>query len=161
MTDNYTSEDLQKSRMKIRFKKLHEDGEDPRQNAELPSYAKDGDAGLDLKATSIIFEDDERIFFGTGLAVEIPRGFEGQVRPRSNISKTNLILANSPGTVDSGYRGEIQVRFQKLRQDGPTYSVGDKVAQLLIKPVPHINPEWAGELSDSERGDTGFGSSGN
>ena len=93
--------------MKVRIKKLSE-------LAVVPSYAKDGDAGMDLIATSIISDTPTQITYGLGVALEIPKGFVGLVFPRSSIRKTGLQLSNSVGVIDSGYRGELQATFNKL-----------------------------------------------
>ena len=137
--------------MKVRIKKLNE-------NAVIPSYAKDGDAGMDLVATRIINERLDSITYGTDIALEIPEGFVGLVFPRSSIRKTDLILSNSVGVIDSGYRGEIQATFK--RSGVYAYAVGDRIAQIMIIPHPDIEFEEADELSDTERGDGGFGSTG-
>ena len=149
--------------LNVKFKKLHPD-------AVIPSYAQPGDAGLDLTAISENFKPSgeyERkgyhyIEYGTGLSVEIPEGYVGFLFPRSSISKTSLILANSIGVVDSGYRGEIMLRFKctDLRT-GKVYEVGDRIGQLIIMPYPKINIIEAEELSETERNTGGFGSSGN
>ena len=137
--------------MKVRIKKLNE-------NAVIPSYAKDGDAGMDLVATSIISETITDVTYGTGLAMEIRDGFVGLVFPRSSIRKTDLILSNSVGVIDSGYRGEIQATFK--RSGVYKYAVGDRIAQIIIIPYPQIEFDEVDELSDSERGEGGFGSTG-
>ena len=137
--------------MKVRIKKLKE-------NAVIPTYAKDGDAGMDLVATRIINERLDSITYGTDIALEIPEGFVGLVFPRSSIRKTDLILSNSVGVIDSGYRGEIQATFK--RSGVYAYAVGDRGAQIMIIPHPPIEFEEADELSDTERGDGGFGSTG-
>ncbi len=151
--------------MKVKFKKLHE-------SAVLPAYAKPGDAGLDLVATSAQSVSDAEagyyyIEYGTGLAAEIPGGYVGLLYPRSSISKTGLIQANAVGVVDSGYRGEIKLRykvdngiFTELGDKMATFSVGDKIAQLVIVPYPTIEPEFVEELGETERGAGGFGSTG-
>lgn len=157
--------------MKVKFKKLHED-------AVLPSYAKPGDAGMDITATSdgnvVLSEDNDNawyyIEYKTGLSVEIPTGYVGLMFPRSSISKCSLVLANSVAVVDSGYRGEICFRFkidaglvdQAYKNVGGTarYKKGDRIGQLVVLPYPTIEPEVADELSDSERGSGGFGSTG-
>lgn len=157
--------------MKVKIKKL-------RDEAVIPSYAKFGDAGMDLTAISVQ-EDDNFIQYGTGLSIEIPEGYVGLIFPRSSISKTKLIQANSVGIIDSGYRGELLVRFKRvfgdyrLRKDGVIsicekdmvnrkfyFEVGERIAQLMILPYPQIEFEVTDELSSSERGDGGFGSSG-
>jgi dUTP pyrophosphatase len=128
----------------------------------IPSYAKDGDAGLDLIATSIKVVDNKEfgyIEYGTGLQLEIPYGYVGLIYPRSSISNTGLILSNGVGVIDSGYRGEIKVRFKYIK-DTKTYSVGEKIAQLIIIPYPKIEFEKVDELSETDRGDNGFGSTG-
>jgi len=131
--------------------------------AQIPSYAKDGDAGMDLIATSVISETDTQITYGLGVALEIPKGFVGLVFPRSSIRKTRLQLSNSVGVIDSGYRGELQATFNKINNNSVSendYKVGDRVAQIMIIPHPPIEFEEADELSDTERGEGGFGSTG-
>jgi dUTP pyrophosphatase len=144
--------------MKVNIKKLHPD-------AVIPTYAKVGDAGMDLTITSIISETTTDVTYGFGIALEIPFGFVGLVVPRSSVRKYDLALTNSVGVIDSGYRGELQATFKKtswLKQDSSTkYNVGDKGAQIMIIPHPTIEFEEADELSDTERGDGGFGSTGN
>jgi dUTP pyrophosphatase len=143
--------------MKVRIKKLHE-------AAIVPKYSKPGDAGLDLTAVSVSFEKNY-VSYKTGLAVEIPEGFVGLLFPRSSNSKMDLILTNSVGVIDSGYRGEIEFRY-KLVGNGSTpsivgtYDTGDRIGQLIILPYPQIELEEVSELSSTERGDGGFGSSG-
>jgi dUTP pyrophosphatase len=142
--------------MKVRIKRLNE-------NAVIPSYAKDGDAGMDLVATSIISTTSTQITYGIGLALEIPKGFVGLIFPRSSVRKTRLMLSNCVGVVDSGYRGELQATFNKVNQNSMAendYKVGDRIAQIMIIPHPDIQFEEADELSDTERGDGGFGSTG-
>ena len=153
--------------MKVKIKKLNP-------KAIIPSYAKEGDAGMDLVATSIISDTPEQITYGLGIALEIPEGFVGLVFPRSSIRKTGLQLSNSVGVIDSGYRGELQATFNKVFggeamydemkvneiQPNDFYKVGDRVAQIMIIPHPPIEFEEADELSDTERGDGGFGSTG-
>jgi dUTP pyrophosphatase len=142
--------------MKVRIKKLNE-------NAVIPSYAKDGDAGMDLVATSIISNTSTQITYGIGLALEIPKGFVGLIFPRSSVRKTRLMLSNCVGVVDSGYRGELQATFNKINNDSVSendYTVGDRIAQIMIIPHPDVQFEEADELSDTERGEGGFGSTG-
>jgi len=136
--------------LNIRFKKLHPD-------AVPPCYAKDGDAGLDLTAISKSI-NDTFIEYGTGIALEIPYGYVGLVFPRSSVSKLeDFYLKNSVGVIDSGYRGEIKLRFNKSNE---SYKAGDKVGQLIIVPYPKIKLQEVSELSSSERGSGGFGSTG-
>lgn len=141
--------------MLVKIKKLQE-------NAVIPSYSKIGDAGLDLTATSISYNNGLFLEYGTGLAIEIPEGFGGFIFPRSSISNYNLTLCNSVGVIDSNFRGEIKLRFktpynaQRYRE----YNIGDRIGQLVILPVPKIEFELTEELKDSTRGSLGFGSSG-
>jgi dUTP pyrophosphatase len=140
--------------MEVRIKRL-------KPNAVIPTYAKEGDAGMDLVATGIIKDTPEQITYGTGLAMEIRDGFVGLVFPRSSIRKYELVLSNSVGVIDSGYRGEIQATFKKENGlDSLAYKVGDRIAQIMIIPYPPVEFEQWDELSDSERGDGGFGSTG-
>ena len=141
--------------MNIKIKKLHE-------NAVIPSYGKEGDCGLDLTAISVSTTDKGKfgyIEYDTGLSVEIPEGYVGLVYPRSSLSNTGLILANHVGVIDQNYRGSIKCRFKAI-PNTDIYSVGDRIAQLIIQPCPKIEFEVVGELSDTTRGDLGFGSSG-
>jgi dUTP pyrophosphatase len=150
--------------MQVRVKKLHSD-------AVIPSYAKAGDAGMDMVAISAdISKDGLFIEYGTGIAVEIPEGYVGLMFPRSSLSKTTMVLSNHVGVIDSGYRGEIKFRFKDLNMqqefdgqwygDETVYEVGNKIGQLVILPYPQIELVETDELNESERGDGGFGSSG-
>ena len=143
--------------MKIKIKKLHAD-------AVIPKYAKESDAGLDLVATSIISETPSQITYGLGIALEIPEGFVGLVFPRSSIRKTRLQLSNSVGVIDSGYRGELQATFNKItttiENQKNDYKIGDRVCQIMIIPHPIVELVEVNELSDSQRGTGGFGSTG-
>lgn len=140
--------------------------------AVIPRYAKAGDAALDLTATSMTREGS-KVVYGTGLAFEIPTGHVGLVFPRSSIHKSSLRLSNCVGVIDSGYRGEVMAVFDdkdfqqlisqggtKLSSLGKSFSVGDRIAQMIIIPFPTIELEEAQELSETERGAGGFGSSG-
>jgi len=140
--------------MQVKIKKLN-------QYAVIPKYAKDGDAGLDLVATSKLSNTSFQVSYGTGLAMEIPKGFVGLVFPRSSIRNTELQLSNSVGVIDSGYRGELQATFNKTRGFGSiAYDIGDKIAQIIIIPYPPIEFEEVEELNNTERGTGGFGSTG-
>ena len=143
--------------MEVKIKKLNP-------KAVIPSYATSGDAGMDLIATSIISETPSQITYGLGIALEIPEGFVGLVFPRSSIRKTRLQLSNSVGVIDSGYRGELQATFNKItttiENQKNDYKVGDRVCQIMIIPHPTIEFEETDELSDTERGEGGFGSTG-
>ncbi len=141
--------------MTIKFKKLYK-------NAVTPSYAKPGDAGLDLTATTIISNTTFEVTYGTSIAVEIPEGYVGLIFPRSSIRKYDLQLSNSVGVIDSGYRGELQFTFNKTQGlDSLKYKIGDRIGQLVILPYPQIELVEVNQLSSTERGDEGFGSSGN
>ena len=137
--------------IKLSVKKLHED-------AIIPTYARLGDAGLDLTAVGFKIENS-MIAYRLGIAVAIPEGHVGLIYPRSSISKTGLRLANSVGVIDSGYRGELLVKFD-WDMKSPPYQVGDRVAQLVVMPIPFVTPQVVEELSDTERGSGGFGSTG-
>jgi dUTP pyrophosphatase len=140
--------------MFVKIKKLHN-------NAVIPQYAKAGDAGMDLVATEVIDGYGFSVTYGTGLAMEIPEGFVGLVFPRSSIRKYDLSLTNCVGVIDSGYRGEIQATFRKEAGiPSKRYEVGDKIAQMIILPYPAIQFIETDELSDTERGEGGFGSTG-
>lgn len=142
--------------MKVRVKKLSNE-------AVIPTYGTDGAACFDLTATSINFvesDDYGYVEYGTGIIMEIPKGYEGVVRPRSSISKTGLIMANAPGTIDSDYRGEIFVRFKWI-PNSRHYVVGDRIAQMKLQQVQHIEFEEVEELTETVRGTGGFGSTGN
>lgn len=137
--------------MNIKIKKLSKD-------AVIPSYAKIGDAALDLTAVSISYTNSY-VEYGTGLAIEIPEGFAGFVFPRSSISNYDLNLCNSVGVIDSNYRGEIKLRFKTVYNQ-KVYNIGDRIGQLIIMPIHKIELELTEELNDSIRGSSGFGSSG-
>jgi dUTP pyrophosphatase len=137
--------------MQVKIKKL-------KPNAVIPTYAKEGDAGMDLVITSIINESKEDISYGFGISLEIPNGFVGLVFPRSSIRKYDLILSNAVGVIDSGYRGELQATFKKTGLH--KYEVGDRGAQIMIIPYPPIEFVEVDDLSNTERGEGGFGSTG-
>lgn len=130
-------------------------------DSTLPTFANPGDAGADLVAISILEDDDNQITYGTGIRLAIPPGYVGLVFPRSSISKHNLSMANSVGVIDSGYRGEILLKFNKLNTDKPIYKTGDRIAQLVIVQIPTVQFELSNILDKTERGDNGFGSTGN
>ena len=137
--------------MKIKIKKLVS-------NAVIPAYAKQGDAGMDLTATSVQYLDNEHVKYGFGIAVEIPHGFVGLVFPRSSCFKQRQLLSNAVGVIDSGYRGEISAVMIGNSLLG--YKEGDRVAQILILPYPEVEFELAEELTETQRGADGYGSSG-
>lgn len=136
--------------LNIKIKKLHKD-------AVIPTKAHATDAGYDLYATSCYYEDG-MLHYGTGIAVEIPEGYVGLVFPRSSIANTHLTLSNSVGVIDSGYRGEVMAKFRKGGTNA--YRVGERIAQLIIIPYPEVVFVEAEELSESDRGTGGYGSSG-
>mgnify|MGYP001322002412 FL=1 len=130
-----------------------------RSGAVIPRYAKAGDAGMDLYAVEKEWDDHGNSVFFTGLAMEIPEGYVGLIFPRSSISKTPHNLRNSVGVIDSGYRGEIMVKFGG--NSTPTsYKAGDRVAQIIIMPYPEVRFVESSSLSESDRGTGGFGSTG-
>lgn len=138
--------------MKIKFKKTHKD-------ARTPNYAHATDGCADLTAVSMSQLSHNKMKYDTGIAVEIPEGYVGLVFPRSSIHRTELYLSNSVGVIDAGYRGSIQVVFNR-RPYGESYSIGDRVAQLMIIPRPTIEYVECEELPQTPRGTGGFGSSG-
>ena len=148
---------LNQEQILVKVKKLHE-------NAVIPSYSKPGDAGMDLTITSILSETKTHVTYGFGVAMEIPFGYVGLIFPRSSIRNYDLALTNCVGVIDSGYRGEIQGTFKKnnwLKQDASEkYNVGDRGAQIIILPYPQVFMVESDELSDTERGTGGFGSTG-
>lgn len=134
--------------------------------AVLPRRAHDSDAGFDLVAVSCKVEDGMYVY-GTGLAFEIPEGYVGLVFPRSSIAKKDLILSNSVGVIDSGYRGEVMAKFHQARRmfemssdEFPAYRIGERIAQIVFMKLPDVGLMEADELSPSERGTGGYGSSG-
>lgn len=165
--------------MEVKIKKLHKD-------AVIPKYAKPGDAGLDLTATSMEYDEDGNWVYGTGLAFEIPEGYVGMLFPRSSNAKTNMYLTNSVGILDSGYRGEVMFKYKTvhnvsnylrhwwyakvLKRKGyeahidcithKAYKVGDRIGQIIILPYPQIEFVEVDALSETERGTGGYGSSG-
>lgn len=134
-----------------------------RPDARLPEAAHPGDAGLDLRAAEPAkVAPGERAMIPTGLAVAIPDGHAGLVLPRSGLaSKQGLTLANAPGLIDAGYRGEVIVAVVNLDRDqSVTIEAGDRIAQLVVVALPEVTPALVDELPDSHRGEGGFGSSG-
>jgi dUTP pyrophosphatase len=133
-----------------------------RPDATVPARAYDGDAGLDLAACErVVLEPGERAVVGTGLAVAIPAGHAGFVQPRSGLAARNGIsIVNTPGLVDSGYRGELRVVLLNTdREQAFVIEPGMRIAQLVVVPVPGVEPHEVDELPDTDRGDRGFGSS--
>ncbi len=130
----------------------------------LPEYHSVGAAGMDLLADveqAVALGPLERCAVPTGIAVEIPAGFEGQVRPRSGRAlREGLTLLNTPGTIDSDYRGEVQVIVVNLGREPVTIERGDRIAQLVIAPVARATLVEVEDLSDTRRGGSGFGHTG-
>lgn len=136
--------------MDVKIKKL-------KAKAPTPQYAKDGDAGMDLTVMSIE-QHGQMVTYGSGIAMEIPKGYVGMIFARSSIYKTDMILSNCVGIIDSGYRGEIMAKFHAPK--GPGYAEGERFAQIVIMPHPLINFKVAKRLSKSDRGEGGYGSTG-
>ncbi len=143
-------------RIPVKIKKIS-------QLATIPKYAKNGDAGFDLYSidTKELQAGDIELI-RTGLKMEIPRGYEVQIRPRSGLSfKTKLRVANSPGTIDSGYRGEIKVIMENTSKSKKLHiNVGDRIAQGVLKRVPQAEFIEVEEISETDRGEGGFGHTG-
>lgn len=139
--------------MEVRIKKLTE-------NAKMPTKAHATDAGYDLYAASTSVDKNYNVVYGTGIAVEIPAGYVGLVFPRSSIASKDIMLSNSVGVIDSGYRGEVMAKFKRVTGEFDSYQVGDRIAQLIIMPYPEVVFVEADELTDSDRGIGGYGSTG-
>ena len=154
--------------LEVKIKKLHKD-------AVIPKYETVGSAGMDLTAVSKEYDEHGNVVFGTGLAIQIPTGYYADLRPRSSISKYDLVLANSVGTIDADYRGELILKFKPTSKLKPhyhavntmevvlpefheEYNVGDRIAQIVILPYPKVSFVEVEELSETERGNGGFGS---
>jgi dUTP pyrophosphatase len=129
---------------------------------DLPRYETAGAAGMDLRADEpFALAPGERRLVPTGLALELPPGHEGQVRPRSGLAvRHGIALVNAPGTIDSDYRGEVQVVLVNLGQAPVAFARGDRIAQLVVAPVTRVTLEVADDLSQTGRGSGGFGSTG-
>ncbi len=132
------------------------------QPLDLPRYETAGAAGLDLRADeAFALHPGERRLVPTGLAMEIPPGHEGQVRPRSGLAvKHGIALVNAPGTIDSDSRGEVKVLLVNLGQARVAFARGDRIAQLVVAPVTRARVELVEDLAGSARGPGGFGSTG-
>ncbi len=138
--------------MKVEVKKMY-------CNSQMPTKAHDADAGFDLYAHEKI-NTDNYVEYGTGIAVNIPEGYVGLIFPRSSISKRRISLANSVGVIDAGYQGEVKVRFY-YNFLGKFYEKGDRIAQLVIMPIPEVGLMEVEQFSNTtERGEGGFGSTG-
>lgn len=141
--------------MTVKLKKLYD-------NAQLPTYAKEGDAGMDIRSYSgglhINLMPNETRMISCGFALEIPHGYFGSVRERSGLASTGIRLGG--GVIDSGYRGEVKVILTNLSSSVYTFFHGDKIAQIIIQPCERAELVEVEELGESERGDAGFGSTG-
>lgn len=139
----------------VKIKKLHPD-------AIVPQYAHEGDSGADLFSTiDYTLQPMERKAIPTGLSAEIPKGFELQVRPKSGLAlKNGITVLNTPGTIDYGYRGEIHAILINLGSEPYPIKAGQKIAQLVAAPVAYAKFEVVEELSETSRGEGGFGSTG-
>lgn len=139
--------------MKVKIKRLD-------RSAVIPKYAKDGDAGLDLTATAYKVNEKGQYIYTSDIALEIPDGYVGLLFPRSSICKKDLEMTNSVGVIDSNYRGPIKSVFNPTCEDPEIYELGERFAQLIIIPYPKIEFEEVEELSETERGTGGYGSTG-
>jgi dUTP pyrophosphatase len=161
--------------MKVKVKKLNP-------AAVIPTKAHPTDAGFDLVATSCVIDEYGNVVYGTGLAFEIPEGYVGLIFPRSSICKRDLALSNAVGVIDSHYRGEVMAKFKQTlaverfvysHEDDnvymiahdidclcTAYKVGERIAQLIIMPIPAVEMVLADELSETDRGEGGYGSTG-
>ncbi|MGD9706835.1 MAG: dUTP diphosphatase [Candidatus Delongbacteria bacterium] len=130
--------------------------------ARLPEYAHPGDAGMDIfSAVEKTLKPGEFALIGTGIKIELPENTEAQVRPRSGLAiKNGVTVLNTPGTIDEGYRGEVGVILINHSKEDFTVTPGMKIAQMIIAPVIRAQIEEVDELSDTRRGDGGFGSTG-
>ena len=144
-------------RINLRVKKLYED-------AKIPQFAHDGDAGMDVFAyieKSITLEPLQRALIKTGISIELEKGTEAQIRPRSGLAlKHGITVLNTPGTIDEGYRGEIGIILINLGSNPFIIEKGMKIAQMVVKPLLEINIIEMSELTNSQRGTGGFGSTG-
>jgi len=140
----------------LKIKKLHAD-------AQAPSYAHPGDAGMDIfSVEEIDIPSGESRLVHTGIAIELPAGTEAQIRPRSGLAlKNKVTVLNSPGTIDEGYRGEVGIIIINHGKDNFHISKGMKIAQMVVQPVLTALIEESASLSDTHRGSGGFGSTGN
>jgi len=152
--------------MQVKIKKLTE-------NAVIPKYALEGDAGLDLVATSKGYDKNGNTVYGTGLAFSIPKGYVGLLFPRSSNAKTDLRLTNSVGVLDSNYRGEVTFKFRNDNYSGNEngfisgiiafnneHEIGDRIGQMVILPYPEIEFIETEDLGETNRGEGSYGSTG-
>ena len=141
--------------LEVKFKKLVE-------TAKCPIKAHPTDAGADLTAVSREWNKEYGCWiYGTGIATEIPEGYVGLIFPRSSIRKYTLAQCNAVGVIDSSYRGEIMVSYKLTNNEEKIYEIGDKIAQLIVLPYPEVSYIEVENLSETDRGENGHGSSGN
>ena len=142
---------------KIQIKKLSS-------SVSIPKYETPGSSGMDIAAhieNNIIINPGEKALVPTGFSIAIPKGYEVQIRPRSGLAaKKNITVLNTPGTIDADYRGEIKVILINLGKEKFIIENGERIAQMVVCPVVQANLEEVKELSDTERGSGGFGSTG-
>ena len=139
---------------KVNFKRLLD-------TAVLPQYQTPGASGMDLHAAQeFILNKGQIRLVSTGWALELPPGMEGQIRPRSSMALKGVTVINSPGTIDADYRGEVKVALINLSSDSVSIKVGDRIAQLVVCPILKAEIDIVSELSDTQRGNGGFGSTG-
>jgi len=140
--------------MEIKIQRLHKD-------AVLPKYESKGAAGMDLSIIEdVILKPGETFLCPTGLSLHIPTNYEGQIRSRSGLALNGIVVANSPGTIDSDYRGEVRVILRNVTNEYVALGAGTRVAQLIIAPVMPVTWEETDGLSETDRGSKGFGSTG-
>ena len=141
--------------MKVKITKIKD-------NAVIPKYAKPGDAGVDLGGRRVIKKKPgERTLVSTGIKIAVPEGYEAQIRPRSGLAiKHGISICNTPGTIDSGYRGEIGIIMINLGQENFEITKSMRICQMIINKVEHAEFEEVDELDQTERGDGGFGHTG-
>jgi dUTP pyrophosphatase len=141
--------------MVLRFKRIHPD-------AVLPAYAHPSDAGMDIRSVeNLVIPAGKRALVHTGLVMLLPPLYEAQVRPRSGLAlKNGVTVLNTPGTIDSGYRGEVGVILANLGEESFEVKKGDKIAQVVIAPVTQSTIEEADSIDETDRGAGGFGSTG-
>ncbi len=142
-------------RVIVKVKLLHSE-------ARMPTRAREGDVAFDLySVVEHVLEPGERFAVPTGISVEIPPGYEGEVRPRSGLAlEYGVTVLNTPGTIDSGYRGEVKSVLINLGDEPFVIKKGMRISQLAIRPVPEVEMVQAEQLSETDRGDRGFGSTG-
>ncbi len=140
---------------KMKIKKINDD-------AVIPEYQTEGSAGFDFHSTEdVIIDRNCTVLVKTGLAVEVPEGYEMQIRPRSGLAlDKQLTVLNSPGTVDSDYRGEVGIILHNAGNRAQQIEIGDRIAQGIISPVEQVKFEEVDELTETERAEGGFGSTG-